>query len=47
MAGLMLEYSFTPNWSAHVGYNFDLLESDLKGRDYDRNRVYIGVRASY
>jgi hypothetical protein len=47
MAGLMFEYSFTPHWSAHLGYNFDILESDIKGRDYDRNRVFIGVRASY
>ena len=35
-AGLNLEYRFNPNISAHVGYNFDKLESDIAGRDFDR-----------
>lgn len=54
MAGLNLEYTFTPNLSAHVGYNYDLLESpsdstDIYGtnRTFDRNRVYIGLTARY
>ncbi len=45
--GLDLGYQFTPNFSGHVGYNFDKLESDLPNRSYDRNRVYAGVTASF
>lgn len=45
--GLNLSYQFNPNFSAHVGYNYDLLESDLVGRDYDRNRIYLGVTAGF
>lgn len=48
MAGVNLEYQFTPNFAAHVGYNYDLLDSDLGDlRDLHRNRVYIGVTARY
>lgn len=48
MAGVNLEYQFTRNFSAHAGYNYDLLDSDLGDlRDLDRNRVYIGVTARY
>lgn len=53
MAGVNLEYRFNRNFSAHVGYNFDLLDSDLEAedgtdpRDMDRNRVYIGITARY
>jgi Putative beta-barrel porin 2 len=46
LVGLDLEYKFNAYFSGHVGYNYDLLESDL-GRKFDRNRVYIGVTASY
>ena len=46
MIGLNLEYKFNQYFAAHVGYNYDRLESDL-GRTFDRNRVYIGVTASY
>ena len=52
LLGLDLEYRFTQNFSAHAGYNYDRLESGLKtafvpDRSFDRNRVYIGVTASY
>ena len=47
LLGLNLEYRFTPNFSAHVGYNFDKLDSDIPNRSFDRNRVYIGVAANY
>lgn len=47
MLGLDLEYRFTANFSAHTGYNYDELVSEIHGRGYDRNRVYIGVTASY
>lgn len=53
--GLTLEYRFTPNFSTQLGYNYDHLvasEATL-GADsvappsFVRNRVYIGVTASY
>jgi hypothetical protein len=44
--GLNLEYKFTPHFSTSVGYNFDKLDSDI-GRSFDRNRVYLGLTASY
>lgn len=49
LVGLNLEYRFTPNFSAHVGYNYDKLDSDINNppRSFDRNRVYIGIAASY
>jgi hypothetical protein len=45
--GLNFSYTFTPHLSADAGYNFDDLESDISGRGYTRNRVYIGVTAAY
>ena len=47
LIGLNLEYRFTPTLAANIGYNYDNLQSDLPNRAYDRNRVYIGVTASY
>ncbi len=50
--GLDMEYSFNKNIAATLGYNFDILKSELDGiggglYSYDRNRYYIGLRASY
>jgi len=45
--GVDLAYEFTRNFSGHIGYNYDKLESDLPGRDYDRNRVYLGLTAGF
>jgi hypothetical protein len=45
--GLNVEYQFNRNLAAHVGYNYDLLESDVDFRGFDRNRVYLGVTARY
>jgi hypothetical protein len=47
LVGLNLTYQFNPHLSSEIGYNYDRLESDLPGRTFDRNRVYIGVTASY
>jgi len=48
MAGVNLEYRFHPNFSAHAGYNYDLLDSDVGDiRDLHRNRVYFGITARY
>jgi hypothetical protein len=46
LLGLNLEYRFNPHFSTSVGYNFDKLDSDI-GRSFDRNRVYLGLTASY
>jgi hypothetical protein len=48
LAGLNLEYRFNQFVKAEVGYNYDKLASDSTiNRAFDRNRVYIGVTASY
>jgi hypothetical protein len=47
LLGLDMEYRFSANFSAHAGYNYDNLQSTINGRSFDRNRVYIGVTASY
>jgi hypothetical protein len=47
LLGLNLEYRFNPNWSTEAGYNFDRLDSDVAFRSFTRNRVYVGVRATY
>jgi hypothetical protein len=46
LIGLNLEYRFDRHFSAHVGYNYDRLVSDT-GRDFDRNKVYVGLTATY
>jgi predicted porin len=45
--GANLEYVFNANFSAHVGYDYNRLDSDIPGRSYSRNKVYIGATASY
>jgi len=47
--GVNLNYTINQFLSAEAGYNFDDLESSFAtiNRSYDRNRVYIGLRASY
>jgi len=47
LLGLNLTYQFNRYLSTEVGYNYDRLESDIGGRGYDRNRVYIGVTGTY
>jgi hypothetical protein len=47
LLGLNLSYQFTRYISAEVGYNYDLLDSDIPQRGYDRNQVYVGLTASY
>jgi hypothetical protein len=48
LIGLDLEYRFNQYFSAHVGYNYDRLESTSGlDRTFDRNRVYVGVTATY
>jgi hypothetical protein len=45
--GLNLAYRINQFLSAEAGYNYDKVDSDLVGRSYSRNRVYVGVRATY
>jgi hypothetical protein len=49
LIGLDLQYRFTRFFSANVGYNYDDLASNIgnPSRGYNRNRVYIGLTASY
>lgn len=47
LAGVDLEYRVNQYFSAHTGYNYDKLASSINDRGFDRNRVYIGVTASY
>lgn len=44
--GIDFSYRFNPHLSAHAGYNFDTLNSQVQ-EDFDRNRVYLGVTAQY
>jgi len=48
LLGINLEYRFNQYFSAQVGYNYDRLEStSALNRTFDRNRIYIGVTATY
>jgi len=45
--GLSLTYNFTRNFSAEGGYNFDDYVSNIAGQAYTRNRVFLGVMATF
>lgn len=45
--GLNVGYQINPTWSADAGYSYDHLSSDDANRSYTRNRVYVGVSASF
>ena len=45
--GFNLNYRFNNHLIGEVGYTFSQLSSDIAGRDYDRNRIYVGVSATY
>ncbi len=45
--GVNLEYRFTDNWVAEIGYNLDRLDSDQPDRSFTRNRIYLGARVTY
>lgn len=42
-----LRYRFSRHFTGDAGYSFSTLDSDIPNRDYDRNRVYLGVTAIY
>ena len=45
--GINLNYKISRHFSADAGYNFDDLITPLNGRGFERNRVYLGLSASY
>ncbi len=45
--GLDLSYALNRHFSLNTGYNYDDLVSSIAGRSFSRNRVYLGVTASY
>jgi hypothetical protein len=47
MLGVNLTYQFNVFLAAETGYSFDRLDTDVGGRGYSRNRVFIGVRGTY
>ncbi len=47
LLGLNLTYQFNRFLTGELGYNYDNLASDLSQRSFDRNRVYLGLTASY
>lgn len=47
LVGVTLSYQINNYLSAETGYNYDRLSSDLRDRSFTRNRVFIGLRATY
>jgi len=51
LAGVNLTYEINRWLATEIGYNYDRLSSDMDneglGRSYTRNRVYVGIRATY
>jgi uncharacterized protein (PEP-CTERM system associated) len=47
LAGVNFNYQINPYLSFDAGYNYDRLDSEIGGRSYTRNRVFIGIRATY
>jgi hypothetical protein len=45
--GVNLSYQINPHLSVDAGYNYDDVVSDIAGYSYNRNRVYLGVTATY
>jgi len=45
--GLNFAYKFTEYLNAETGWNWSKLVSDISGRDYTEDEVYIGLRANY
>jgi len=45
--GLEMEYRFNPNFAATFSYDYDKVQTGVAGLSYDRNRIFLGVTASY
>lgn len=46
-ADVSLIYTLNQYFAFDAGYLFDRLDSDIPNRTFDRNRAYLGVRATY
>jgi len=47
LVGVNLTYEINKFLAAEAGYNYDRLDSDVGVRSFTRNRVYVGLRATY
>ena len=47
LAGVNLTYEINRFLGVEAGYDYDHLDSDLAFRSFTRNRVYVGLRATY
>jgi hypothetical protein len=45
--GVTLTYDINKFLAAETGYNYDRLDSDQAFRSFTRNRIFVGIRASY
>lgn len=45
--GASLRYDFNRFLAADLGYTLDYMDSDIPSNNYTRNRVYLGLTASY
>jgi len=46
-ASLGLNYNFWNNLSLDANYSFTTIDSDISSRNYDRNRVHVGLNATF
>ena len=47
VAGVNLAYHFNPWFLTEAGYDYSKLNSEVAGRSYTRNQVYVGIRGTY
>lgn len=47
IAGVNTTFKFNANLAAEAGYNYDRVDSDINSRDFQRNRVFVGLRAGF
>lgn len=45
--GLNLSYAFNRHFSSDIGYNFDYYTTPVSLESYTRNRLYLGITATY
>ena len=45
--GVNLSYTINQHFSVDAGYNYDDVETQIAGYQYERNRVYLGLTATY
>lgn len=42
-----LKYAISTHYAAEAGYSFTNFDSDIVGRSYDRNRIFVGASATF